>query len=146
LEIVWTTARHNIPRGCYTNYIPGLTTCTHHIYTKYKHLYENDPFDNKTITAGEEVTNAILAIYQSLWQVTIEDLEMARNNCKEWQLIGKLNNDHTKQTQQHCNITANQIAYQLLLKWQNTPLYKTSKAKSPYQWLYLEFHKAFLSH
>ena len=40
---------------------------------------------------------------------------MARNSRRAWTLIGKLNNDNTKSTQQHCNITANKIAHQLLL-------------------------------
>ena len=40
---------------------------------------------------------------------------MAKNNHKAWNLIRKLNNDNTKLTQQHCNITANKIAHQLLL-------------------------------
>ena len=59
--------------------------------------------------------NAILEIRQSSWQAAIEDLDMARNSCKAWKLFGKLNNDYTKPTQQHSNITANQIAQQLLL-------------------------------
>ena len=40
---------------------------------------------------------------------------MARNSRKAWNLIGKLNNDYTKSTQQHCNIAANKISSQLLL-------------------------------
>ena len=40
---------------------------------------------------------------------------MAKNSRNAWNLIGKLNNDNTKSTQQHCNITANKIARQLLL-------------------------------
>ena len=40
---------------------------------------------------------------------------MAKNSRRAWNLIGKLINDNTKSTQQHCNITANKIAQQLLL-------------------------------
>ena len=81
-EIVRTTARHYIPGGCYTNYIPDLTTSARQLYSTYKRLYENDPFDNKTIAAGEEVINAISEMRQSSWQAAIEDLDMARNSNK----------------------------------------------------------------
>ena len=54
-EMVRRTARRNIPRGCYTNYIPGLTPTVRRMYYTYKHLYESDPFSHKTIAAGEEV-------------------------------------------------------------------------------------------
>ena len=114
-ETARTTARHNIPRGCCTNCIPGLTTSACQMYFTYKRLYENDPFDHKTMAAGEEVINAISEMQQSSWRAAIEDLDIARNSQKTWKLIGKLNNDYTKPTQQHSNITANQIAHQLLL-------------------------------
>ena len=114
-EIVTTTVRHNIPRGCYTNYIPGLTTSARQMYSTYKRLYENDPFDNKTIAAGEEVINATSEMRQSSRQAAIEDRDMTRNSHKAWKLIEKLNNDNTKSMQQHSNITANQISHQLLL-------------------------------
>ena len=47
------------------------------MYSTYKRLHENDPFDNKTIVAGKEVINAISEMQQSSWQVAIKDLEMA---------------------------------------------------------------------
>ena len=50
------------------------------MYSTYKRLYENDPFDNKTIAAEEEVMNAISEMRQSSWQSAIEDLDMARNS------------------------------------------------------------------
>ena len=114
-EIVRRTARRNISRGFYTNYIPGLTPTARRMYCTYKHLYESDPFSPKTIAAGEQVINAISQQRQPTWQTTVEGMDMARNSRKAWNLIGKLNNDYTKSTQQHCNITANKIAHQLLL-------------------------------
>ena len=81
-EIGKTTARHNIPRDCYTNYTSGLTTSARQMYSTYRRLYENDPFDNKTIGAGEEVINAISEMRQSSCQAGIEDLDMARNSHK----------------------------------------------------------------
>ena len=85
------------------------------MHSTYKRFYENDPFDNKTIAAEEEVMNVISEVRQSSWQAAIEDLDMPRNSHKAWKLIGKLDNDYTKRTEQHSNITANQIAHQLLL-------------------------------
>ena len=52
---------------------------------------------------------------QSNWQTNVEGMDMARNSREAWNLIGKLNSDNTKPTQQHCNSTANKIAHQLLL-------------------------------
>ena len=43
-------------------------------------------------------------------------MDVARSNRKAWNLIGKLTKDSKKSTQQHCNITANKIEHQLLLK------------------------------
>ena len=114
-EMFSKTARRNIPRGCYTNYIPGLTPTARRMYSTYKHLCESDPFSPKTIAAGEDVINATSQQRQSTWQTTAEGMDMARNSRRAWNLIGKLNNDNTKSTQQHCNITANKIAHQMLL-------------------------------
>ena len=85
------------------------------MYSTYKHLYESDPFSLKTIAAEEEVIIAISQQRQSTWQTTVEGMDIAKNSRKAWNLIGKLNNDNIKSTQQHCNITANKIAHLLLL-------------------------------
>ena len=98
------------------------------MYSTYKHLYESDPFSPKTIAAGEEVINAISQQRQSPCQTTAEDMNMARNSRRAWNLIGKLNNDNTKSTQQHCNITANKIAPQLLLNGKTTHSVKQLKS------------------
>ena len=58
-ERVRRTARRNITKGCYTNYIPGLTPTARRMYSAYKHLYKSDPFSPKVIAAGEEVISAI---------------------------------------------------------------------------------------
>ena len=114
-KMVRRTAQQNIPRVCYTNYISGLTPTAPRMYFTYKYLSEIDPFSPKTFAAGEEVINAISQQRQSIWQTTVKGMNMARNSPRAWNLIGKLNNDNTKSTQQHCNITASKIAHQLLL-------------------------------
>ena len=64
--------------------------------------------------------NTTSEMRQSSWQTAIEDLDMARNSHKAWKLTEKLNNDYAKPTQQHSNITTNQIAHQLLLNGKTT--------------------------
>ena len=120
--MVQRTARRNISRECNTNYIPGLTPTARQMYSTYNRMYKSDLFSVKTIAAGEEVINAISQQRQSTWPITVQGMDMARNSRRAWNLIGKLNNDNTKSTQQHCNITANKIAHQLLLNGK-TPLY-----------------------
>ena len=58
----------------------------------------------------------------------MEDADTACNSRKAWSLIKKLGNDHTKPTTHHRNITANQIAYQLLL---NGKAPRSSKQPKP---------------
>ena len=68
------------------------------MYFTYKHQYESDPFNPKTIAAWDKVISAISQELQSTWQITVEGMNKARNSRKAWTLIEKLNNDNTKST------------------------------------------------
>lgn len=50
---MWKAAQTNIPRGSRRKYIPELTGNIKEIYEEYTFKYDEDPFDQETITLGE---------------------------------------------------------------------------------------------
>ena len=77
-------------------------------------LYDEDPFSDDTLNAGEMLMTAIAEERRKSWQELIEDVDMSHNSKKAWSTIKKINND-PKQAVVHSNVTANQVAHQLLL-------------------------------
>ena len=114
VKVVHATSRKHIPRGCRKNYVPGLTTDLAEQYNEYIQLYEQDPFATATITAGDELAQALTVEQRKTWQTLIENTDMTHNSKKAWSLIKKLSNDPSK-ADQHVNVTPNQVAYQLIL-------------------------------
>ena len=53
LENVRVVYRSYIPRGCRTNYIPGLSEESKSMYEDYRKQYASDRFDNSTIDTGD---------------------------------------------------------------------------------------------
>ena len=93
-----------------------------------------------------EGVNTILQQRQSTWQTSVEGMDIARNSRKTWNLIGNLNNDNTKSTQQHSNITANKIAHQLLLNGKTSHSVKQLKPNRKTDDFSLHFTKPFHLH
>ena len=50
--LIKKASRQNIPRGCRTRYICGLTDETKELYEDYKMKFENKPFNSDTIETG----------------------------------------------------------------------------------------------
>ena len=48
VDLIKKASRQNIPRGCCTSYISGLTDETKELYEDYKMQFENDPFNSET--------------------------------------------------------------------------------------------------
>ena len=114
VKVVHKIARKNIPRGCRTNYIPGLTPESADIYETYKEMFAADPFAEETTSTGEKLISAISQEHRKSWQSLIESTDMTNNSKKAWSLIHKLGND-PKKAEQHYTTTANQVAHQLLM-------------------------------
>lgn len=114
-------SRRFIPRGCRTSFIPGLTSDEVALLTEYKKLFEENPFSESTVEAGNRLISAIRETKRDHWIKTVEDLDLRRDSHKAWRLLRRLSNDPTK-TSVHYNVTANQIAHQLLMN--GKPIYK----------------------
>ena len=142
VKVVHATARKHIPRGWRKNYVPGLTTDLAEQYNEYIQLYEQDPFSADTITAGDELAQALTVEKWKTWQALIENTDMTHNSKKAWSLIKKLSNDPRK-ADQHVNVTPNQVAHQLILfKWQGTKQTtteqdQTMRPRKPQLWWWL---------
>ncbi len=114
VKLTWKAGQQNIPRGCRTNYIPGLTGQTIEIYEEYTSLYTEDPFNEETITTGELVLSMLSQVRQDLWHTLIDNTDMTHNSKKAWATIRKLNTQN-KPPQGLAAVTPNQVAHQLIV-------------------------------
>ena len=128
VKVVHATAGKHIPRGCRKNYVPGLTTDLAVQYYEYIKMYEQDPFATATITAGDELAQALTVEQRNMWQALIENTDMTHISKKAWSLIKKLSNDPRK-ADQHVNVTPNQVAHQLILNGKVPNRQRQSKIK-----------------
>ena len=130
VEMVKKCSRHNIPRGCRTNYIQGLTDDSKILYEDYIKHFQNDPFSVDTIESGENLTEAIMEGRKRKWQEFIQSTDMTHSSRKAWKTIRILGNDYTK-SQPRSQVTADQVAHQLLLNSQGNPNHHPRRAKLP---------------
>ena len=59
VDLVKKAARHNIPRGCQKEYIPGLSDGSSDILKLYDEEYNKDPFSESTIQLGDTLRDEI---------------------------------------------------------------------------------------
>lgn len=107
-------SRMSIPCGCRTLYIPGFTSYQATLFTLYENLLEDNPWGEATVEAGNQLILSIREFRRHQWIRTAENLDLTRNSHEAWRLLRRLNNNPTK-ANKYYNITANQIAHQLLL-------------------------------
>jgi len=72
-------------------------------------------FAEDTITMGEPLMMHITEERRRKWQEMIEQSDCMHNSKKAWATIHKLSRDTTKEYTLHKDVTANQIAHQLIL-------------------------------
>ena len=128
IKLTQEISKKHIPRGCREYYIPGISADSKALYDEYLKLYEEDPFSDDTMNAGEMLMAAIAEERRKSWQELIEDVDMTHNSKKAWSTIKKINND-PKQAKVHSNVTANQVAHQLLLNGKTQ--YKLQQKEHP---------------
>ena len=59
IGLVCVVSRRHLPRGCRTNYIPGLTKESHSLYEAYKKQYSSNPFDEGTLETGNKLIDTM---------------------------------------------------------------------------------------
>ena len=106
-----------------------LCSGTHHRHgNEYIQFYEQDQFAAATITAGDELVQALTVEQWKTWQALIENTDMTHNSNTYWSLIRKLMNDPRK-ADQHVNVTQNQDGHQLILNGKVPNRQRQSKIK-----------------
>ena len=114
-ELVKNISKQNIPRGCRTQYIPGMRKESKELLEDYIRQYNNDPFAEETITTGESLMEKLSEARREKWRSLISETTMTQNSSKACRMLRNLEND-PKITDSHINVTPNEIAHQLLKK------------------------------
>ena len=79
VDKVRVTSRRDIPRGCRTNHIPGLSEESKSLYEEYKKQYASDPFDNGTIENGNALMNNMKKEKNKRWEDLITSTNMTNS-------------------------------------------------------------------
>lgn len=114
VDIIQTTSRQWIPRGCRTRYVPGLSPETADLLQKYETLFNTDPFSSETINLGEELLQILSENRRNKWIDTVTNVDLTHNSKKAWSTIRKLTSDPPAAAEPS-PVTANQVSHQLLL-------------------------------
>ena len=59
IELLRVVSRRHIPRGCRSNYIPGLREESKSIYEAYKRQYSSNPFGEVTLETGAKIIDTM---------------------------------------------------------------------------------------
>ena len=130
VSLVKKASCRNIPRGCRTSYVCGLTDETKELYEQYQERFESNPFDIETTEAGDELSKAIAEVQRQKWQAMIESTDFTHGSRKAWKTINRSSKDYT-QPQRQCKVTANQVAHQLLLNGKENSSHKPKSVNIP---------------
>ena len=74
VEMLRMASRKHIPRGCRSNYIPGLPDKSKSLYEPYKKQYSIDPFGETTIDTGNTLTDKMKDEKQKSWEEVITSI------------------------------------------------------------------------
>ena len=96
--IIRMTSRNHIPRGCRTNYIPGLTDESKTLYEAYPEQYRCIPIGDGTIDAGNKLIELMAEQKKKIWEEMITSIDLTHNSRKAWKTIKSIPNDPTTLT------------------------------------------------
>ena len=119
IGLVHVVSRRHIPRGCRTNYIPGLTEESQSLYDAYKKQYSSNPFAEGTLQTGNKLIDTMKEEKKKRWEEVITSIDLTHNSRKAWQTIKKLSNDPTSPNPP-CLVNSNQVTHHLLVNGQGT--------------------------
>ena len=119
IELMRVTSRKHIPRGCRTQFIPGLSEESQSLYEAYKKQYASNPFGDTTIEAGTRLVDTMTEEKKKRWEEVITSTDLTHNSRKAWKTIRSLSNDPTSPTPP-CLVNSNQVAHQLLINGRGT--------------------------
>ena len=119
IGLIRVVSRRHIPRGCRTNYIPGLTEESQSLYEAYKKQYTSKPFAEETLETGNKLIDTMKEEKKKRWEEVITSIDLTHNSRKAWQTIKKLSNDPTSPNPP-CLVNSNQVAHHLLVNGQGT--------------------------
>ena len=119
IGLVRVVCRRHIRRGCWINYIPGLTEESHSLYEAYKKLYSSNPFPEGTLETGNKLIDTMKEEKKKRWEEVITSIDLTHNSRKTLQTIKKLSNDPTS-SNPPCLVNSNQVAHLPLVNGQGT--------------------------
>ena len=127
IELPRVVSIRHIPRGCRSNYIPGLTEESKGLHEAYKRHYPSGPFGDGTLETGVESIETMKEQKRNKWEEVITSTDRTHHSRNVWQNIRKLSNDQTS-TNPLCLVNATQVAHQLLVNGRGT---RPTKPKRP---------------
>ena len=83
--IIRMASRKHIPRGCRTNYIPGLTDESKIVYEAYQEQYQCKPLGDGTIDTRNKLIELMAEQKKNRWEEMINSIDLthnSRNACK----------------------------------------------------------------
>ena len=119
IGLVCVVSRRHIPRGCRTNYIPGLMEESQSLYEAYKKQYSSNPFAKGTMDTGNKLIDTMKEEKKKRWEEVHTSIDLTHNSRKAWQTMKKLSNDPTSPNPL-CLVNFNQVAHHLLVNGQGT--------------------------
>lgn len=84
------------------------------LYESYKKKFAENSFDDETIDISECLSAKIAVQRRKDWRDTIKGLNVTQNSSKPWRLLKTLNGENKHQLA-HTNVSANEIAHQLIM-------------------------------
>ena len=113
VDMVKKAARHNIPRGCQKEYIPGLSDESSDLLKLYDEEYNKDAFSESTIQLRDALLDEISDERRKIGKDMVENSNLTMNSKQAWATIRRLGADNVSPPVV-TTVIADQIADQIL--------------------------------
>ena len=82
IGLIRVVSRRHIPRGCRTNYIPGLTKESQSLYEAYKKQYSSNPFAEGTMETGNKSIDTMKEEKKKRWEEVITSIDLTHKQSQ----------------------------------------------------------------